>query len=296
MPIEVRGLTYTYAAGTPVQVIALDGVSLRIDDGEFLGIIGPTGSGKSTLVQHLNGLLKPQEGAVLVDGVDIWGRGTSLKDVRRRVGLIFQYPEHQIFEETVYEDVAFGPRNLGMPASEVDRRVREAIKLVGLDEGILTRSPFELSGGQMRRVAIAGVLAMGHPTIVLDEPTAGLDPRGRDEILGHIRRLHSERGTTIILVSHNMEDVARLATRIVVMNKGKIVLDGTPREIFGKADVLHRIGLAPPEVTELMRRLRLRGKDVRMDVLTVDEAREEIVRLVRREAGAVHPSGVETRC
>ncbi|MGE5484369.1 MAG: energy-coupling factor transporter ATPase [Ignavibacteriales bacterium] len=281
MPIEVRNLTHIYSPGTPVEVVALDGISLRIEDGEFVAVIGPTGSGKSTLVQHLNGLLKPHSGSVIVDGVDLWARGTSLREIRRKVGLIFQYPEHQIFEETVYQDIAFGPRNLGMSAADVDRQVREAARLVGLDEAILNRSPFELSGGQMRRVAIAGVLAMGHGAIVLDEPTAGLDPHGRDEILGHIKRLHAERGTTIVLVSHNMEDVARLASRILVMNRGKVVLDGSPREVFGRADLLHEIGLAPPEVTDLMRNLRAKGKAVRMDVLTVEEAALEIIGLIR---------------
>lgn len=285
MPIEVRDLYHVYAAGTPVEVVALDGVNLSIEDGEFLAVIGPTGSGKSTLVQHLNGLLKPQRGTVVVDGMSLWARGTSLKEIRRRVGLIFQYPEHQIFEETVYEDIAFGPRNLGMSPEEADQRVREAARLVGLDESILERSPFELSGGQMRRVAIAGVLAMGHGTIILDEPTAGLDPRGRDEILGHIKRLHAERGTTVVLVSHNMEDVARLASRIVVMNRGRIVLDGTPREVFGRADILSEIGLAPPEMTDLMKKLRARGASVRMDVLTVEEATTEILNLLRGDGG-----------
>jgi len=250
-----------------------------------VAVIGPTGSGKSTLVQHFNGLLKPNRGTVTVDGVDLWARGTSLRSIRRKVGLIFQYPEHQIFEETVYKDIAFGPRNLGMNEAEVDRHVREAARLVGLGESILERSPFELSGGQMRRVAIAGVLAMGHGAIILDEPTAGLDPRGRDEILEHIRRLHAERGTTIVLVSHNMEDVARLASRILVMNRGKVVLDGTPREVFGRADVLHEIGLAPPEVTDLMRSLIAKGKSVRPDALTVEEAVREILGLIRGPDG-----------
>ncbi|MGE5541814.1 MAG: energy-coupling factor transporter ATPase [Bacillota bacterium] len=281
MPIEVRNLTHIYSPGTPVEVVALDGVSLRIEDGEFVAVIGPTGSGKSTLVQHLNGLLRPNAGSVIVDGIDLWARGTSLREIRRKVGLIFQYPEHQVFEETVYQDIAFGPRNLGLNATDVDRQVREAARLVGLDEATLERSPFELSGGQMRRVAIAGVLAMGHGAIILDEPTAGLDPHGRDEILGHIKRLHAERGTTIVLVSHNMEDVARLASRILVMNRGRIVLDGTPREVFGRGDLLHEIGLAPPEVTDLMRSLTARGKAVRMDVLTVEEAAREIAGLLR---------------
>lgn len=281
----MRGLCHVYSPGTPVEVVALEDVHLRIDDGEFVAVIGPTGSGKSTLVQHFNGLLRPTRGTVLVDGKDLWSRGVNLKDIRRRVGLIFQYPEHQLFEETVFEDVAFGPKSMGLPDTEVTERVREALGLVGLDESILQRSPFELSGGQMRRVAIAGVLAMRQGTIILDEPTAGLDPGGRDEILGHIKRLHEERGTTVVLVSHNMEDVARLAGRIVVMNRGRVVLDGTPREVFSRADTLHGIGLAPPEMSDLVRKLKRRGLDVRPDVLTVEEAKAEILRIIRERRG-----------
>ena len=284
MSIVVENLTHIYGKGTPNQVVALDNVNLSIQDGEFVGIIGPTGSGKSTLVQHLNGLLKPTSGRVLVDGIDIGAKGVNLRDIRRRVGLIFQYPEHQLFEETVYADVAFGPRNVGLAEEEVRRRVVEAIRSVGLDESVLERSPFELSGGQMRRVAIAGVLAMMPGTLVLDEPTAGLDPRGRDDILEHVRTLHREKGITVILVSHNMEDIARLASRVVVMHRGRIIVDAEPRIVFSQVDILKEIGLAPPELVELMLKLKSRGWDVRTDVLTVAEARQEILRFLKERS------------
>ncbi|HHW18356.1 MAG TPA: energy-coupling factor transporter ATPase [Firmicutes bacterium] len=277
MPIEVRNLTHVYMRGTPSEVTALSDISFRIEDGEFVGLIGATGSGKSTLIQHLNGLLKPTSGTVLVDDMDIWAKGSSLKEVRRKVGLVFQFPEQQVFEETVFDDIAFGPENLGLSEDEVKRRVERARLMVGLSEEIMSRSPFELSGGQLRRVAIAGIVAMEPKVLILDEPAAGLDPRGRNEILGNVKRLH-ESGLTVILVSHNMEDVARLCQRILVLDKGRLVADGSPREVFTRGDLLRSVGLRPPDVVSLMERLRQKGWKVRTDVLTVEEAYEEIVR------------------
>lgn len=278
--IIVEGLYHTYNPHTPLEVSALEDINLEIGDGEFVGIIGPTGSGKSTLIQHFNGLLLPTKGRVIVDGMEVGKKGANLREIRRRVGLVFQYPEHQLFEETVYKDVAFGPKNLGLDDEDVDFRVREAIKLVGLDESFLDRSPFELSGGQMRRVAMAGILAMDPGTLVLDEPTAGLDPRGRDAILGYIQGLHAKKGTTIILVSHNMEEIARLVERIYVMDRGRVVLMGSPREVFREEDLLRKIGLGIPHVAQLVRRLRAEGKPIRPDIVSLDEAEEEIVKMV----------------
>jgi len=277
MLIEVTELTHVYLRGSPLEVTALRGVDLHVAEGEFLGLIGPTGSGKSTLAQHLNGLLRPTSGRVVVEGEDISAKRKPLRSLRQKVGLVFQYPEHQLFEETVYDDVAFGPRNLGLDEAEVKRRVHWATSLVGLPEEMLSRSPFELSGGQMRRVAIAGVLAMRPRVLVLDEPAAGLDPRGRRDILGHIRKMHQKEGITVILVSHNMEDVAELAQRIVVLHRGEVFLQGPTRKVFGQAERLRGIGLDIPPVTALMHQLRHRGLPVRADVLTVEEAEQEIV-------------------
>lgn len=277
MPIVVENLVHTYNPDSPLEARALDGVSLEVMDGEFLGLIGATGSGKSTLIQHLNGLLRPTAGRVLVDGVEITAtKKVSLRAVRRLVGLVFQYPEHQLFEETVRADIGFGPRNLGLSAAEVESRVQAALQMVGLSREVLDRSPFELSGGQVRRVAIAGVLAMQPRVLILDEPTAGLDPRGREEILGQVRRLHDDFGLTVVLVSHSMEDVARLAERLVVMSRGRVALEGTPREVFAHSIELAQMGLGVPEVTRLMQKLAERGLPVRQDVLTVKEAREEL--------------------
>ncbi len=284
MSIIVENVSYTYMPGTTFAVSALDNVSLTIQDGEFVGIIGPTGSGKSTLVQHLNGLLRPTSGRVIVDGIDLSAKRVDLKKVRRHVGVIFQYPEHQLFEETVYKDIAFGPKNLGVGDDEIERRVYEAIAQVGLGKEVLGRSPFELSGGQMRRVAIAGVLAMKPTTLVLDEPAAGLDPQGRDEILSHIRDLHKQGNLTVILVSHSMEDVARLVSRVIVMDKGRVFFEGTPREVFRKKDDLKRIGLDVPQVVQLVQKLKDKGIDIRTDVLTIDEAKSEILRILGRSA------------
>ncbi|HHY12849.1 MAG TPA: energy-coupling factor transporter ATPase [Firmicutes bacterium] len=288
MPIEVRNLTHTYMQGTISEVTAIFDINFRIDDGEFIGLIGATGSGKSTLIQHLNGLLKPSSGTVLVDGVDIWSKGVSLKKVRQKIGLVFQYPEQQVFEETVYDDIAFGPKNLGYSQKEVEGQVEEACELVGLDRELLSRSPFELSGGQVRRVAIAGILAIKPKVLILDEPTAGLDPRGRREILDNIKNLH-ETGISVILVSHNMDDVARLCERIMVLDKGKLVADGPAREVFSQGRFLESIDLKPPDVTVLMEKLRDRGWAVRNDVLTVEEACAEIVKELQRRgvAGAI---------
>ena len=275
--IEVEGLTHVYLRGTPMETTAVRGVTLRIDEGEFVVLIGPTGSGKSTLVQHFNALLKPTAGTVRVGGRDLRDPKTDLRAVRHRVGLLFQYPEYQLFEETVEEDVAFGPRNMGLAADEVRDRVRNALEAVGLDPGTFgPRSPFTLSGGEMRRVATAGVLAMSPKVLVLDEPAAGLDPRGKAEILGKIRSLHDHAGITVVLITHSMDEAAALASRVVVMDRGRILMDGPPREIFARADELRAVGLGIPGVTALVRDLRARGIPVRTDVLTFDEAHATI--------------------
>lgn len=271
--------------GTPFETTALKDVNLTIDEGEFLGLIGHTGSGKSTLIQHINGLLKPTSGKVIVKGVDLTKKETNMKKIREKVGLIFQYPEHQLFEETVYKDVAFGPKNLGLPEDEIEKRVEEALLTVGIDyETIKDRSPFELSGGQMRRVAIAGVLAMRPEILILDEPTAGLDPGGRKEILGQIRKLKEKYKLTIVLVSHSMEDIAKSADRIAVMHKGRILFTDTPNEIYTKVDMLREIGLDIPKITELMIKLNNNGKKVRADIFTAEDAEREILRLLRGNA------------
>lgn len=281
MPIVVEKLTHTYMPGSPFQATAIHDVSLTIEDGSFIGLIGHTGSGKSTLIQHLNGLLRPTSGRVLVDGKDLFAKDTDKREVRRKVGLVFQYPENQLFEETVAADIAFGPKNLGLSQAEIDERVRDACRQVQIDyETLRERSVFELSGGQMRRVAIAGVLAMQPGTLILDEPCAGLDPRGRDEILGLIRGLHEERGTTVVMVSHSMDDVAALVGRVVVMNKGTIVMDGTPREIFMRGKELRAMGLDVPEAAQLAARLRETGFDVPGDAYLPGELLDAIKRIV----------------
>ncbi len=285
MSIEVKNLTYTYMKGTISEVTAVADISFRIEDGEFVGLIGATGSGKSTLIQHLNGLLKPSSGSVLVDDIDIWSKGVSLKSIRQKIGLVFQYPEQQVFEETVYDDIAFGPKNLGYSGAQIKKTVKDACMLVGLDEDLLSRSPFELSGGQLRRVAIAGILAIEPKVLILDEPTAGLDPKGRAEIADNIKRLH-DTGITVILVSHNMDDIARLCERIMVLDKGKLVTDGTTREVFSQGSFLESLALKPPDVTVLMGKLRQRGWAVRNDVLTVEEAYAEIIKELRKEGVA----------
>lgn len=284
MIMEIKNVNYIYNPETPFEKKALDNINLEIDEGEFIGLIGHTGSGKSTLVQHLNGLMKPTSGNIIIDGVDITQKDANLKSIRQKVGLVFQYPEHQLFEETVYKDIEFGPKNLGLKEEELHIRVKESMELVGLDyETLKDRSPFELSGGQKRRVAIAGVIAMKPKILVLDEPTAGLDPHGRDEILGEIQKLYEVEGITIILVSHSMEDVAKLATRILVMYRGKVAMDDKTREIFKRSDELESLGLGVPQITKFMREFRLKGNDVRDDILTVDEAKEEIIKYLRRK-------------
>ncbi len=280
MPIEVRHLTHTYSQGSAFQATAIMDVNLTIQDGEFIGVIGHTGSGKSTLVQHLNGLLTPTSGQVLIDGEDMNQKGVDRRRVRQKVGLVFQYPEYQLFEETIAKDIAFGPKNLGLSPEEVDRRVRRAMEWVHLDyDRYAQRSPFELSGGQMRRVAIAGVLAMESKVLILDEPTAGLDPRGRDRILDMVKQLHAQGGVTVIMVSHSMDDISRLATRLIVMNKGRLVADGTPRELFRQVGMMESVGLGVPQATKLCALLRKRGIDIPDDLYTIDQVREHLLRL-----------------
>lgn len=277
MSIVIEHLNYVYMQGGPYETKALDDVSLTIHDGEFVGLIGHTGSGKSTLVQHLNGLILPTSGQITVDGMDLADKNTDKRAIRRRVGLVFQYPENQLFEETVAKDIAFGPKNLGLDEAEIDRRVRTAMRRVALDyDKLAERSVFELSGGQMRRVAIAGVLAMEPQTLVLDEPCAGLDPRGREEILGLISDLHRESGTTIVMVSHSMDDVAALAERVIVMNHGSVVMDGTPREVFAKGEELRAIGLDVPQAVELAQKLREKGFDIPEGIYRMDEIRAAV--------------------
>lgn len=280
MPIEVRHLTHTYSQGSAFQATAIMDVNLTIQDGEFIGVIGHTGSGKSTLVQHLNGLLTPTSGQVLIDGEDMNQKGVDRRRIRQKVGLVFQYPEYQLFEETIAKDIAFGPKNLGLSPEEVDRRVRRAMEWVHLDyDRYAQRSPFELSGGQMRRVAIAGVLAMESKVLILDEPTAGLDPRGRDRILDMVKQLHAQGGVTVIMVSHSMDDISRLATRLIVMNKGRLVADGTPRELFRQVGMMESVGLGVPQATKLCALLRRRGIDIPDDLYTIDQVREHLLRL-----------------
>ena len=283
MTIKIKNLNHIYSANTPFESKALDNVSLEIKEGDFVGLIGHTGSGKSTLIQHLNGLLKPSSGSIEICGIDITKKKANLKMIRQKVGLVFQYPEHQLFEETIYADVAFGPKNLGLDQEEIDRRVRDSMELVGLDfEDMKDRSPFDLSGGQMRRVAIAGVLAMKPQVLILDEPTAGLDPRGREEILGQIKSLYEKKNITIILVSHSMEDIAKLVERILVMDKGKVVMYDTPLEVFKRVEELEDIGLGVPQITYFMKALKAQGKDIDTNIFTVDAARDEILKYLRR--------------
>lgn len=281
--IQVKNLNYQYSAGTAFEQQALKDVSFEIEDGEFIGLIGHTGSGKSTLIQHLNGLIKATSGDILYHGTSIYSEGYNLRELRSRVGLVFQYPEHQLFEADVFSDVCFGPKNLGLSQEEAEKRARHALKLVGLGESFYKQSPFELSGGQKRRVAIAGVLAMRPEVMILDEPTAGLDPRGRDEILDQIERLNREHGLTIILVSHSMEDVARYVDRLMVMDHGQKVFDGTPKEVFRHYKELEAIGLAAPQVTYIVRELRERGAAIDGEITTVEEARDAILAFLGRQ-------------
>ena len=277
--LQVENLTHTYSAGTPFQRSAVEGMSLHVGTGEFLGIIGHTGSGKSTLIQHLNGLLKPTSGRILLEGKDIWADPKSIRSVRFRVGLVFQYPEYQLFEETVYKDIAFGPKNMGLAGEDIDRRVREAAAFVGLDAELLDKSPFELSGGQKRRVAIAGVIAMEPQVLVLDEPTAGLDPRGRDDILARIQEYHRARNASVVLVSHSMEEIARNVGRIVVLSDGKVYMEGTPAQVFARSAELERVGLDVPQVTKVAAALKRRGLSIDPAVYTVEALERQLLAL-----------------
>ncbi len=283
MSIKINHLTHIYNADTIFEKTALNDVSIEIQKGEFIGLIGHTGSGKSTLIQHLNGTISPTSGEILLDGENIHKDKTKLKEVRQRVGLAFQYPEHQLFEMTVYKDVAFGPTNMKLTEQEIDKRVKEALQTVGLSEAVYDKSPFELSGGQKRRVAIAGVLAMNPEILILDEPTAGLDPKGRDEILQAIKQLHKQRGITIILVSHSMEDVAKLVDRLIVMEKGHIAMTGTPKEVFARVRELEKIGLAAPQISYVIAALKEKGYDLPKDIYTVEEAVKALYTLLKGE-------------
>ena len=278
MAIILDHVSHIYEKGTTMEAAALKDISLVIPDGQFIGLIGHTGSGKSTLVQHLNGLMKPTYGTVYYNGEDIHESGFDKKKLRSKVGLVFQYPEHQLFEIDVFKDVCFGPKNMGLPEKEVQLRAYAALKQVGLEDEYFYQSPFDLSGGQKRRVAIAGVLAMKPEALVLDEPTAGLDPKGRDEILDQIARLREENGITVILVSHSMEDVAKYVDRIIVMNQGSVMYDDEPREVFRHYKELEAVGLAAPQVTYIMQELKRQGLDVDTDVITIEEARDGILK------------------
>ena len=278
--LTVENLTHTYGTGSPFEQHALRGVSLEIAQGELLGIIGHTGSGKSTLIQHLNGLLRPHGGRVLLDGKDIWADPKKIRDVRFRVGMVFQYPEHQLFEETIYKDIAFGPRNMGLSEEEIDARVRQAAAYVGLVEELLDKSPFDLSGGEKRRAAIAGVMAMEPQVLILDEPTAGLDPRGREQILAMVREYQRSRGTTVLLVTHSMEDVARVADRVLVMDHGRAAMLDTVSAVFSRAEELERIGLSIPAVTKILLLLREKGVAVDTAAYTIEQAAAQLLPLL----------------
>lgn len=282
MSIKIENLTHIYMPKSPFEKVALDNVSLDITNGEFVALIGHTGSGKSTLIQHFNGLLEATSGKIIVDGVDITDKKAKLTNIRKKVGLVFQYPEYQLFEETIAKDIEFGPRNLGLPEEEIQSRVIKSMEMVGLDyETYKDKSPFDLSGGQKRRVAIAGVIAMQPTTLILDEPTAGLDPKGRDDILAQISKLHKDYNMTIIIVSHSMEDVAKIAQRIIVMNDGKVALQGTPAEVFKEVETLEKIGLGVPQVTYLVRELRKKGFNIPDNVFTIDQAKKELLSILK---------------
>lgn len=284
MSIQVKNLTHIYSEGLPQQSIALQDVSFEAEDGQFVGIIGHTGSGKSTLVQHLNGLLKPKSGAIVVSGTDITAEGVVLRDIRKKIGLVFQYPEYQLFEETVEKDVAFGPGNLGLEEAEIHRRVKEAIELVGLDyEEIRGRSPFDLSGGQKRRVAIAGVIAMKPEVLILDEPTAGLDPKAHQDVLDMIEKVHAHEGNIIFLISHNMNDIARMADKILVMEGGKLVMEGTPEEVFSQEEKLASMGLALPEPAQMMKLAKKQGLPFEGNFLTIEDAEEALYQFLKKD-------------
>ncbi len=280
MLIDLKNVKHIY--NDENNVTALNNINLEIDKGEFIGIVGHTGSGKSTLVQLFNGLIKPVQGVVKVDDIEVSGEKKNLKEIRRRVGLVFQYPEHQLFEETVYEDIAFGPKNLGFNEDEIETRVAEVMELVGLDfNEFKDRSPFNLSGGQQRKTAIAGVLALKPEVLVLDEPTAGLDPNGREQLSNLLKHLHETLNMTIILISHRMEEIAQLATRVIVMHEGEIVMDGSPIEVFSKGQKLHRLSLELPQISEILHRLNEKGLDIRTDLFSINDASSEIIKALR---------------
>lgn len=282
MSMKLKKVSYVYSEGDAFEKKALDEISLEIPDGQFIGIIGHTGSGKSTLIQHLNGLLRATSGAIYYDGENIYQEGYDMRTLRSKVGLVFQYPEHQLFEVDVFSDVCFGPKNLGLSKEEVEERAKKALTQVGLDESYYKKSPFELSGGQKRRVAIAGILAMHPQVLILDEPTAGLDPKGRDEILDQVALLQKERKITVILVSHSMEDVARYVDRIIVVNDGKILFDDTPKQVFQHYKELESVGLAAPQVTYVVKALKEKGWDIDTTAITVEEAKEAILLAIKK--------------
>jgi len=291
MSITIKNLTHIYNEGMPFKKTALKDINIEIGSGEFVGIIGHTGSGKSTLIQMFNGLLKPTKGEVIINGQNLHGQGTNgdkvnKKEIRQKVGLVFQYPEYQLFEMTIKDDVAFGPKNLGLSKEEVDERVKYALEAVGLDESYYEKSPFELSGGQKRRVAIAGVLAMKPETLILDEPTAGLDPKGRNELFEQLQKMHRELGLTIVLISHSMEDVARYAQKLFVLYKGEVAYQGTPREVFAHGKKLEEIGLAMPQIRYVMESLKAQGMNIDEDVLTVEEAAQHLISYLRKKGEA----------
>ena len=286
MSITIKNLTHIYNEGMPFEKTALSDINIEIETGEFVGIIGHTGSGKSTLIQMFNGLLKPTKGEVYINQENIHGDKTNKKEIRQKVGLVFQYPEYQLFEMTVKEDVAFGPKNLGLSKEEIEERVKYAVDAVGLDESYYEKSPFELSGGQKRRVAIAGVLAMNPDTLILDEPTAGLDPKGRNELFEQLKKMHKELGLTIVLISHSMEDVARYVQKLFVLYKGEVAYQGTPREVFAHGKKLEEIGLAMPQIRYIMEALKDKGMDVSEDVLTVEEAAAKLIAYLKERGEA----------
>lgn len=283
MSIEVKGLTHIYSEGLPHESVALENVSFNVEDEQLVGVIGHTGSGKSTLVQHLNGLLRPKSGTIVVGDVDITADGVVMRDIRRKIGLVFQYPEYQLFEETVAKDVAFGPGNLGLSQEETEQRVKEAIQMVGLDyDAVKNVSPFELSGGQKRRVAIAGVIAMKPEILILDEPTAGLNPKAHDDILAMVRAIHEQEKNIIFLISHNMNDIAAMADKVIVMDRGQVAMDGTPAQVFSRGEELKAMGLALPDSMELVTRLRRAGMDIDTSCLTMEQAADEIAKVLKR--------------
>ena len=283
--IKTEDLTYVYGEGTPFKKTAVDKVNIEIEEGEFVGVIGHTGSGKSTLIQHFNGLLEPTSGKIFIDGEDLWANKSKLRQIRFKVGLVFQYPEYQLFEETVYKDIAFGPKNMGLSEDEIDKRVRETTRLVGLKDETLEKSPFDLSGGQKRRVAIAGVMAMEPKILILDEPTAGLDPKCRDKILGQIKEYHKEKGNTVLLVSHSMEDVAKTVKKILVMNDSKLFCYDDTVNVFKRADEISKMGLSVPQITRVFNRLKEAGIDIQDDVYTVEYGKKLLLELLAKKEG-----------